>query len=171
MSISQWIAENHVGDLASLAGVAISIVGFVVTVWNVRRSKSAAERAEAAAKEARRMIRGYETVSALSEVIAIMDEVKRLHRMGQIDPLLDRYSALRKALIGVRRLSPTLSESMDIQIQGAIATLVKIEDAVERVTAEGSSPDYVQLNRLLSRNIDGLYSVLIEMTAIPTEHI
>jgi len=117
------------------------------------------------------MIRGYETVSALSEVIAIMDEVKRLHRMGQIDPLLDRYSALRKALIGVRRLSPTLSESMDIQIQSAIATLVKIEDAVERVTAEGSSPDYVQLNRLLSRNIDGLYSVLIEMTAIPTEHI
>lgn len=48
---------DTIGDLASLAGVAISIVGFVVTVWNVRRSKSAAERAEAAANEARQAMR------------------------------------------------------------------------------------------------------------------
>ncbi len=89
MSISQWIAENHVGDLASLAGVAISIVGFVVTVWNVRRSESAAERAEAAANEARRAMRIYQTVSDLASAIAIMEEVMRLHRHGEINLILD----------------------------------------------------------------------------------
>jgi hypothetical protein len=72
LPILRWIVENHVGDLASLAGVAISVVGFAVTVWNVRRSKSAAERAETAANEARRMIRGYETISDFSAAIALM---------------------------------------------------------------------------------------------------
>jgi hypothetical protein len=105
MATLNWITENHIGDLASLAGVIISFIGFVVTVWNVRRSKSAAERAEVAANEARRVIRFYETVSEFSAAIAIMEELKRLHRLGATDVLLDRYAALRKALITVRRLS------------------------------------------------------------------
>jgi len=116
MFILNWIAENHVGDLASLAGVAISVGGFIVTVWNVRRTRSAAERAEAAANEARRVVRGYETVSEFSAAIAIMEEVKRLHRAGQIDMLLERYAALRKVLIGVRKLSPSIDDSMAMKI-------------------------------------------------------
>jgi hypothetical protein len=116
MDLLHWIAKNHLGDLASLAGVAISIVGFGATLWNVRRSKSAAERAEAAANEARRAMRTYQTVADFSAGIAIMEEIKRLHREGRIDPLLDRYAALRKALIGVRRMAPSLTPSMERQI-------------------------------------------------------
>ncbi|MGA8551588.1 MAG: hypothetical protein WB678_15265 [Stellaceae bacterium] len=163
MPILQWINENHVGDLASLAGVAISVVGFVVTVWNVQRSKSAAERAETAANEARRMIRGYETLSEFSAAIAIMEEVKRLHRTGQIDVLLDRYAALRKALIGVRKLSPSIDENMDTKIQSAVTTLATMEDVVEKSRSEGSLPNFVRLNRLLSRDIDDLHAVLVDM--------
>jgi hypothetical protein len=163
LSILQWLAENHVGDLASLAGVAISIVGFVVTIWNVRRSKSAAERAEAAANEARRLVRGYETVSEFSAAIAIMEEVKRLHRTGQIDMLLERYAALRKVLIGVRKLSPSIDDSMAMKIQNAIATLATMENLVEKSRSEILPPNFVRLNRLLSRDIDDLHSVLVDM--------
>ena|SRR5271156_2587576 len=74
MTTLEWIANNHLGDLASLAGVAISIVGFVVAIWNIRRSKSAAERAEKAANDARQMIRVFEAVSDFSAAIAIMEE-------------------------------------------------------------------------------------------------
>lgn len=162
----QWIAENHIGDLASVAGVVISIVGFLATVWNVRRSKSAAERAEAAAIEARTAMRGYQTVSDLSTAIAIMEEVRRLHRIGQIDLILDRYGTLRKALVGVRQLAPFLSEAMDREIQIAITTLASMEDVLERASSEGSSPDFPELNWLLARDIDRLQAVLIEMTAI-----
>jgi hypothetical protein len=163
MFILNWIAENHVGDLASLAGVAISVGGFIVTVWNVRRTRSAAERAEAAANEARRVVRGYETVSEFSAAIAIMEEVKRLHRAGQIDMLLERYAALRKVLIGVRKLSPSIDDSMAMKIQNAIATLATMEDLVEKSRSEASPPNFVRLNRLLSRDIDDLHSVLVDM--------
>src|SRR5436190_15719755 len=119
MSFPQWLTDYHVGDLASIAGVAISVVGFAVTLWNVSRSKSAAERAEAAANEARLLVRSYETVADFSAAIAIMEEIKRLHRTGQLEMLLDRYAALRKVLIGVRKLSPSVNELMENQIQNA----------------------------------------------------
>jgi hypothetical protein len=123
MSMLQWIAENHLGDLASLAGVAISLIGFVVAIWNIRRSKSAAERAEAAAMDAQRMIRVFEAVSDFSAAIALMEEIKRLHRTtGPIQILPDRYAALRKMLIGVRALNPTITVSQD----GAVAICVGI---------------------------------------------
>lgn len=162
----EWIAQNHIGDLASLAGVAISIVGFIVTVWNVRRSRSAAERAAAAADETRRAMRAYQTLVDFSAAIAIMEEIRRLHRVEQpnLYQLLDRYGALRKALIGVRKLSPTLTGNMQTQIQSAITTLTTIENVVERARAEGKLPDFVELNHLLSREIDGLYEVLTDMT-------
>jgi len=164
MSALDWITNNHLGDLASIAGVAISVVGFLVTVWNVRRSKSAAERAEAAANEARRLVHVYETVANFSAAITIMEEIKRLHRTGQLDMLLDRYAALRKSLIGVRRISPLINQDKEILIQGAIATLTSVEGVVERCRATGTPPNFVRLNRLLSKAIDALHAVLVDMT-------
>jgi hypothetical protein len=159
----QWLTDYYIGDLASLPGVAISIVGFLVTVWNVRRSKSAAERAELAANDARRMIRGYEALSDFSAAIAIMEEIKRFHRIGQIDPLLDRYAALRKVPIEVRKMSPSVNQAMDQTIQSAITTLGTIESVVERSRAVGALPNFVRLNQLLSREIDQLHAVFIDM--------
>lgn len=159
----QWLTDYHIGDLASVTGVAISIVGFLITVWNVRRSKSAAEHAEAAANDARRIIRGYQALSDFSAAIAIMEEIKRLHRIGQIDPLLDRYSALRKVLIEVRKMSPSANQAMDQTIQSAITTLGAMESLVERSRAAGAPPNFVRLNLLLSREIDELHAVFIDM--------
>jgi hypothetical protein len=166
MSFPQWLTDFRVGDLASVAGVAISVVGFVITVWNVRRSKSAAERAEAAANEARLLMRSYQSVAEFSAAITIMEEIKRLHRTGQLDVLLDRYAALRKILIGARKLSPSSDDTMDNQIQSAITTLATMEDLVEKCRSEGITPNFVRLNRLLSRDIDTLQALLVEMTAL-----
>ncbi|MGH7036604.1 MAG: hypothetical protein ACREE1_00465 [Stellaceae bacterium] len=160
------LTMDYIGGLASLAGVAISIIGFIVTVWNVRRSKSAAERAEAAADAARQAMRSYQTLSDFSAAVAMMEEIRRLHRVEQpnLYQFLERYSAARTALIGVRKLSPALSDGMQTQIQSAIMTLSMIEKVVERARAEGSSPDFAELNHRLSVEIDSLHSVLIDMT-------
>lgn len=83
---------------------------------------------------------------------------------------LERYSAARTALIGVRALSPALSDSMRAQIQSAIMTMATIESTVERARAEGSSPDFVELNHLLSVEIDSMHTVLIDMTLTDEEN-
>jgi hypothetical protein len=166
MSTLEWIADHHLGDLTSLSGVAISIIGFVVTIWNIRRSKSAAERAEKAANDARHMIRVFEAVSDFSAAIAIMEEIKRLHRTGQMDILLDRYAALRKVLIGVRKLSPELDRTQSVRIQAAITTLSGMEYQVDKSRAEGNVPNIARLNRLLSTEVDELHGMLVEMRTL-----
>lgn len=167
MPLLRWIADNHIGDLASVAGIVISITGFAVTVWNVLRSKSAADRAEAAAAEARRAIRGYEALSDFSAAIAIMEEIKRLHRIGETTIILDRYAALRKLLIGVRQLSPEIDDSIRIRIQSAVTNLTAMEHYLEKSRAEGTTPNFVRLNRLLSRDVDDLQAVLVAMADSP----
>jgi hypothetical protein len=116
-------------------------------------------------------MRSYQTISDFSGAIAIMEEIKRLHRVGRIESLLDRYGALRKALTGVRMLAPSLTQAMDREIQAAITTLATMEDVLEQASSDGSSPDFPELNRLLSRDIDRLQVVLIEMTVLNQELI
>jgi GTP1/Obg family GTP-binding protein len=163
MGVLKFISDYHLGDLASVAGVIISVVGFVVTVINVWRSKSAAERAENAANEARRVIRAYQTISDFAAAISLMEEIKVLHRSPQIDMLLDRYSSLRKTLIGVNRISSSLGDDASSKIQNAIATLASMEDLLEETKATGQQPDFARLNRLLARDIDTLHGVLVDM--------
>jgi hypothetical protein len=109
------------------------------------------------------MIRDYETLSDFSAAIAIMEEIKRFHRVGQIDPLLDRYAALRKVLTEVRKMSPSVNQTMDQTIQNAITTLADMEAQVERSRVTGAAPDFVRFNRALSRDIDELHAVFVEM--------
>src|SRR4051794_22127883 len=49
-----WLSylKEHYGDVASVVGLILTIVGFVVTIWNVRKAKLAAEEARQAAREA-----------------------------------------------------------------------------------------------------------------------
>jgi hypothetical protein len=63
----------------------------------------------------------------------------------------------------VRKLSPSIDESMDIKIQSAVTTLATMEDLVEKSRLEGSVPNFVRLNRLLSKDIDDLHAVLVDM--------
>ena len=57
-----WIEQSRAGDIASVLGLLVALVGFAITIWNVRASKAAAIRAEEAANEARRAIRFFDVV-------------------------------------------------------------------------------------------------------------
>jgi hypothetical protein len=48
--LSPYVAE-HYGDLASVFGLLITFGGFAATIWNVRKTKAAAEEASKAARE------------------------------------------------------------------------------------------------------------------------
>ena len=65
---------NHWGDLASVFGVAVSLIGFMYTLKQVARSKEAAQRAEQASLSTRAKILMADTVMDLSSAIAIMEE-------------------------------------------------------------------------------------------------
>jgi divalent metal cation (Fe/Co/Zn/Cd) transporter len=71
-----WIGQSGAGDIASILGLLVALIGFAITIWNVRASRAAAIRAEEAANQARRAIRFFDAVAEISTAIAAMEEVK-----------------------------------------------------------------------------------------------
>jgi hypothetical protein len=157
------LAEHRLGDLTGVIGLAVTIVGFAFTLVNVVRSREAAEKALIAAESARSDIRNFETVVDFAGAIALLEEIKRSHRQNEWALLPDRYAALRKTLIGIRKSRPDLSDQHATVVQGAIATLAQIERAVEKALPDVPPNSHVKFNSLLSTNIDDLTGVLTEL--------
>jgi hypothetical protein len=93
---------KHWGDLASVAGVAL-------TVWIAWLAKTAAEQARDAAEEVRDQISRFDTVAELSAAITIIEEIMRLQRTQAWeivwDIVLERHSICGGILCGVSRVS------------------------------------------------------------------
>lgn len=152
---------DHWGDLASVFGVAVSLVGFVYTLKQVTRSKEAAQRAEQAALSTRAKILMADTVMDLSSAIAMMEEIKRLHRNGEWNQLPDRYSALKTLLISIRTSSGKLSAEHSTSLLSSVQHFNDIEQRVERALARGKTPSNVsRLNEIVSLQLDRTHEIL-----------
>jgi len=163
LQLLNWMETNHVGDLASVAGVAISLIGFTITVISVFRSESAARRAERAANSARETVRLMDTVVDFTAAITALDEIKRLHRTSNWVLLLDRYSTIRRLLVIARANNNQLTSHQQEAIQSSLANLIVLENTLERALASGSTPNAPKLNASISTNIDDLLAVLTEI--------
>jgi hypothetical protein len=164
----RWIELYQIGDLTSIAGILITLVGFGFTFYGVFKSKNAAQRAEEAARLTRNSIRLLDTVVDFSAAIAILEEVKRLHRTGQWAALPDRYAALRKLLVMLRATSPDLTDNQRATLQNALANLYALETAVERSLGDTSVLKPAKFNAVISRDIDNLIVALAELKAAKT---
>jgi hypothetical protein len=155
-----WLSRYGIGDVVGILSLFISVVGFIVTVAKVNRSRDAANKAEAAANAARRNIRLLDAMVDFSSVIAHLEEIKRLHREAAFHVLPDRYASLRKLLILVREGTPELSEAHRTAMQDVIVNLANFEKRVERSLKTGAVPDTAKLNALVSADIDRLTPAL-----------
>lgn len=164
-SFLDWITNNKIGDLAGIVGLAITIVGFIATLYNVSKSKKAATAAKEAAESTRDSFKRFETVVDFSSAISRLEEIKRLHREGAWGVLPDRYAELRKILIVARTMAVGLSENQKTIMQTAIQNLTGMEQRVERSLKAGTIGNLVpdKFNSLLSRDTDGLIRLLAEI--------
>jgi hypothetical protein len=160
----EWLDRTRAGDIASILGVLIAMVGFAVTIRNVRASRAAAQRAEEAANQARKAIRFFDVVAEISTAIAAMEEIRRLHRDAAWPILPDRYNALRKSLITIRGSDRPLSDEQHARIQAAIVYLAELETMVEVSLEQGKPPkDVARWNVLASGHIQELHGSLLEL--------
>lgn len=157
----KYISDNGLGDLASIAGLLLAIVGFGFTLYGVKRSRSAAESASTAAKEAKDAILRTETISNFSSAVTVMEEVKRLHRAEAWEIMPDRYSFLRKSLISIMSTHDDLTDEHRTLIQSAVVQFRELESSVETYLAnKKSSPNSAKLNKIVTAQIDKLDEVL-----------
>jgi len=160
----EWITKNQIGDFASIFGVFISVVGFTVTIVNVWRSKSAADRAEYAAIEAQRSARLFSTVADTSKVISMMEEVKKLNRSKEWTVALDRYNEIKKILISIKSANPNLEEDSKQTIQSVLTQLSTLENLTEKILDDRDDPESIaRFNKTISSQTGKIMTFLVEI--------
>ena len=159
-----YIVENRLDSASSVVGLGLTAFGFSFTIWKVLAAKSAAVLAHQAASDAQEAISKYDTVAACSSAQAMLDEIKRHHRNEAWAVLPDRYSALRRILIEIRNVFPSLQADRQKSFQGMISHLSGMENEVEEHLVQGGQPpDFARLNRIISKDADELADVFISM--------
>ena len=160
-----WASEW--GNLASVAGLFLGLLGFGFTIFGVWRSKNAAQAAQAAATKALNAVSTYDAVTDLASAMATMDEVKRHQRQGAWHVLPDRYSHLRQRLISIKGAGVPLNDQQRQTIQGAIEQFAVLEKRIDRSLAAGNVPaNPAKLNEIVSSQLDNLQSVLMSLQAL-----
>jgi len=163
--LARFLIETKWGGIVNGLGLVVSVIGFAVTIWNVVRTKRASERAEQAVTILRMALNRSDAIMEVSAAIAIMEEIKRLHRAGEWKVLLDRYTTLKRLLVSIRNPENHLSDEHVGSIQSAIQHFTDIEKKVERSLAAGTTDQkkVPKLNEIVSMQIDALAAVLTEI--------
>jgi hypothetical protein len=100
--------REHYGDIASVVGLVVAMVGFVWTLREVGRSRRAADEARQAVRDA---VRRFESQLLLSEIGAILQHIREvtsacrkldleqaIHNCEEVQPRLGRLSANRRLM-------------------------------------------------------------------------
>lgn len=142
----------------------LTVVGFTITIIGVKRSKSAAERANRAANATLASIARYDAIADLAAAMSMMDEIKRLQRYGAWPVLPDRYSELRRRLGAIRNSGVALSDAQRGILAATAESFVDLERRVERaVAANNAPPNPPKLNEIVSAQIDEVHGVLVSL--------
>lgn len=88
--------SRHWGDVASVAGTGIGLIGFLITICLAMKAKNAAQAAQEAADSMKADFHRFDLVHDFAQVFAIMEELKRLHSANAWPILPDRYSTIRR---------------------------------------------------------------------------
>jgi hypothetical protein len=168
LGVLDYLSKNYVADFANYLGILLTIIGFAITIHDVRKSKKSIDAAKSEigiqVNKVREDIRRIDTVSDLTTAIAMMDEIRVLQRDCQWQILPDRYSSLRKLIISIKKTYPQLSDNQKVILQEALQHITDIDLKIEKSMIKNNAPsDIPTINRILSQQKDNVYEMLIEL--------
>lgn len=118
------------GLVVGAIGLAVSAAAFVVAVWQIRKTQTAAESAAQSASEAREAVQHAASLIDLSEIIVEIDLLREIHRSKNWKRALDKYSSLERSLTRAR---PNLPDETRGKLNTAIVRLQRIEKMVSEL--------------------------------------
>lgn len=152
--------EDNWGGLVGVAGVVVSLAGFWIAIWQIRRTRTAAQAAEGAARETRGSLARNLTLGDLSGAREQIQRLKETHRAGEWQRALFTYPLLRRALADIRTRHGSLQAPHRQGIQTGIQELSLMEDEVERQASD--VPSSIAFDRF-NRNLTAVETLLNEL--------
>jgi hypothetical protein len=169
-SLVDWLARPKVAGAVGALGLVVTVVGFGFTLYQVRKSRTAAEAAEKSANQVRQTIEHFDAISECATAIQALEEIERMHRAGPIAGLPDRYTAVKKGLIGISRVMPGPLQTHRTELQAAIGQITTLKNTVEKQIAQNESRvNSSKLNDITSKIIATLTELSAELRRIKAQ--
>lgn len=143
-------------DKAGLIGLALSVIGFIITGRASLQAKRAAE-------DMRSKLLHFDSVVGIQTIIEKLDHIKQLHRKGAWDYLPDHYSRLLRLLFDVRSGQPNLTPEQNTVLQRAVVTTRRLEEVSVNSHLEPHSPDAKKVNRQITAQMVDLSELLSQL--------
>lgn len=150
------VSYYRLGDIASLLGLLITILGFALALWRIWKLQDASD----AVRDQLLVMNAFQGLSA---AIKTLEDIRRLHRLKAWSVLPDRYTLLRKELITIIGRTPSLADEQRTSIQVAIQQLLIMERQVERTIAGAAEPEVNRMNDVISKQLDRLAVLVVEL--------
>jgi len=163
MEFNKILEQYRIGDYAGLIGLVISLIGFYFTIKTALNSKAASEQATAAVESMRGDMRKSETVADFATALAIMEEIKRMHRSDNLSFLPDRYANLKKFLVSIRTSNSLLTAEDQVVMQSAIAKFSSMERLIEASIRNSKPIEHAKMNGQMSKHYDLIQTLLVRI--------
>jgi Flp pilus assembly protein TadB len=85
-----WSFWSQYGNYASVLGLAVSLLGFAFTIWQVIKSRKAAEEARVIAREAINRVSSESFFTQVGTAIRLIQELRNFSRLKQWHRTIDR---------------------------------------------------------------------------------
>lgn len=152
------------GNVASVIGLAVSVVGFCLTIWGVITAKNAAKRAEAAANNARRRILKSQAVEDCTRAILLMGQIKSMYLNSEWTIVLGKFTELQSILVELTNKEIGISSQEIDFITNATTVLGQMENRIVRVVVNGKPPpDIGKVHETIQHHINDLQRVAISI--------
>jgi hypothetical protein len=158
--------EDNWSGLVGVAGVGVSLLGFVIAIAQIRRTRTAAQAAEGAARETRGALARNLTLGDLSGAREQIQRLKETHRAGDWQRALFTYPLLRRALADIKTRHGNLQAQHRVVIQTGIQELETMETEVEQYLSNPTAIDVIRFNKSLTgvqTLLDGLMGELVQV--------
>jgi hypothetical protein len=116
---------------ANWIGLGITVVGFALTLFSVRKSRNAAEAAREAADNTLKSIGKVDAIAALSFAIRTLSELPEMHRNGIWTLTPRQLREVRISLVSARSSASTMSAADRQIVHSAILQIRTLIDAAE----------------------------------------
>ena len=171
-TLTRLLESAVFGNLLNIVGIILTVIGFWVTIRSSWKARDAAELAQREVAKVRNDLRRVSTVADFSQALALVDDIKRLHRDGEWPTLLDKYSTLKSLIITIRSTYTGFSDDQKTNMQSAVTQLTNMENQLDKFLMRQKSladqsknepPNVARLNSILIKHADRFREILVQI--------
>ena len=144
-SLSSWEPLlSTSGDLASIGGLILTLVGFALTLWRITQARNAAEEATRIAQGAIAQVSTRLFSNQIADGVRLASELRNICRMEQWERAIDRCEQLSLLLASVvedSNIGPDEGDYISVAIDDLGLILRRLEEITRGRRATSLSPN------------------------------